>query len=253
MAEVLQAFVEPPRACDYLAGREAALEYRMMADVSLDELQAMLERGWRRLGPFHFRPRCAGCLECVSLRLPVAGFRPTESQRRARRRTRRFRAEIGPPRVDRARLDLYRRWHAARETARGWEAAPLRADEYWLQFGYPHPAARELTLWDGDRVVSVGIWDFAPRALSAVYCFYDPAIARLSPGVANVLLGIEEARARAVPHVYLGYRVLGCPSMRYKSRFGPHELLLDRPRADEAPRWLPAGEGDRRQGQLLVS
>ena len=79
-----------------------------------------------------------------------------------------------------------------------------------------------------------------PAAWSAVYFFYDPAYAHLSLGVANILRQIEIARARGIPHVYLGYRILPCPSMRYKAGFHPHELLVGRPAAHEAPRWVRA-------------
>ena len=238
MGELLNHFVEDPRVCDYLPGERATLEYRVMSGVGPEELESLLVRGWRRLGPFYFRPACAGCFECVPLRIPVATFAPSGSQARAARRVRRFRVRLGVPRVDRARLDLYARWHAAREVRRGWNASPLTGDDYALQFAYPHEAVRELTLWDGGTLVALGLCDVTPRAWSAIYFFYDPAIARLSPGVANVMLALELARERGIPHVYLGYRVLGCPSMRYKATFRPHELLAGRPGPEEEPRWV---------------
>ena len=238
MGELLNHFVEDPRACDYLPDERATLEYRVMSGVGPEELESLLVRGWRRLGPFYFRPACAGCFECVPLRIPVATFAPSGSQARAARRVRRFRVRLGVPRVDRARLDLYTRWHAAREERRGWNASPLTVDDYALQFAFPHEAVRELTLWDGGTLVALGLCDVTPHAWSAIYFFYDPAIARLSPGVANVMLSLELARERGIPHVYLGYRVLGCPSMRYKATFHPHELLLGRPGPEEEPRWV---------------
>jgi len=215
VGRLLHHFVEDPRPCDYLPGLSAALEYRVMSEVGVEELDALLARGWRRLGPFYFRPACAGCLECVSLRIPVARLAPTGSQRRAAVRARRFQMRIGPPRVDRARLALYARWHAARERKRSWPSSPLGPDEYALQFAYPHPAVREVTWWDGGQLVAVSLCDVTPRAWSAIYFFYDPAIARLSPGVGNVMTCAALARERGLPHVYLGYRVSGCPSMRY--------------------------------------
>ena len=241
MGDLLSRFVEDPRRCDYLGDREASLEYRVMTDVEPEKLEQMLLRGWRRLGPFYFRPACAGCFECLSLRIPVATFTPTESQKRALRRARRFRLEIGRPRLDRRRLDLYERWHAEREERRGWPSSPLKAEDYALQFAYPHPAVREMTTWDGDRLLSVGLCDVTPRAWSAIYFFYDPELGRLSPGVANVMHCLELARASRIPHVYLGYRVMDCASMRYKSLFHPHELLVGRPGPDEEPRWVPGG------------
>jgi leucyl-tRNA---protein transferase len=239
VGELLSHFVEDPRPCDYLATERASLEYRVMTGVSVSELGALLARGWRRMGPFYFRPACAGCFECVSLRIPVGTFAPTGSQLRALARSRRFQMKIGTPRVDEERLALYGRWHALREDRRGWGAAVLDADEYRLQFAYPHSAARELTLWDQGRLVAVSLCDVTPLAWSAIYFFYDPAIARLSPGVANVMACVALARRHRIPHVYLGYRVLGCPSMRYKAGFNPHELLVGRPGDGEEPRWIP--------------
>jgi leucyl-tRNA---protein transferase len=243
VGEILNHFVEDPRACDYLALERASLEYKVMAHVGVDELEEMLVRGWRRLGPFYFRPACAGCFECVSIRVPVATFAPTASQKRALARCRRFERRIGPPRVDRARLELYARWHAGREERRGWAPSHLGADEYRLQFALAHPAARELTLWDGGRLLAVSLCDVTRRAWSAIYFFSDPEIARLSPGVANVLFCVDLARAQGIPHVYLGYRVMACASMRYKARFRPHELLVGRPGPEEEPRWVNTVEG----------
>jgi leucyl-tRNA---protein transferase len=58
------------------------------------------------------------------------------------------------------------------------------------------------------------------------------------------MLCLALARQRGIPNVYLGYRVLGCPSMRYKGTFRPHELLLGRPGPEEEPRWVAgASEG----------
>ena len=237
MARVIDQHVEPPRLCGYLGDRDATNEYRIMVGVSPEELEVMLVRGWRRFGPIYFRPACAACAECVSLRIPVATFRPNRSQRRARRAISGFRVTIGPPRVDEERVALHRTWYAARVRDRGWEASELAAEEYALQFAHPHPAAREITFHDGDRLVAVSLVDVTPNAWSAIYFFYDPAIADRSPGIANVLLGVELARARGISHVYLGYRVSDCASMRYKATFGPHELLTTRPGFDEEPQW----------------
>jgi leucyl-tRNA---protein transferase len=229
--------VEAPRACSYLPEQQAQLENKVMTEVSLDELDLLLERGWRRFGPVYFRPACTACGACRSVRLPVASFAPTPSQQRALRRSRRFRMSFGRPRVDRQRLALYRAWHQHRERARGWEPSALGAEDYYLQFAYPHPAVHELALHEGDRLVAVGTWDVTSRAMSAVYFFFDPRIARLSPGIAHVLLGLELARARRVPYVYLGYAVSGCASLEYKDGFGPHQVLEGRPGLDQVPTW----------------
>ncbi|MCI0571203.1 MAG: arginyltransferase [Myxococcaceae bacterium] len=247
MALLLHHEVESPRACSYLPEASASLEHLLLKQVSPEELEAMLVRGWRRFGPAYFRPACQACGECVSLRIPTDTFRPTRAQRKARNRCARFRREVGTPKVDAARLALYREWHGFREDARGWEPSPLTQKEYALQFSFPHPCARELTWWDdeasgGPRLVAVGLCDETPRAWSAAYFFYAPDLAHLSPGTANVVFQVELARERGIPHVYLGYRVRGCASLRYKETFHPHELLEGRPAFHAPPRWVRVEE-----------
>ncbi|PTL77978.1 arginyltransferase [Vitiosangium sp. GDMCC 1.1324] len=244
MAIILGHSVEPPGPCNYLPDQRSSLEQLVMQGVTPEEYERMLVRGWRRFGPLYFRPACQACTECVSLRIPTDTFQPNRSQRRARAACAHFRVEVGPPRVDETRLELYRAWHAEREQTREWDASPLGMREYFLQFAFPHPAAREVAYYDdtaegGPRLVGLGICDETPHAWSAVYFFYDPAYARCSPGSANVVFQVELARARGIPHVYLGYRVQGCASLRYKGTFRPHELLEGRPDPDEAPHWRP--------------
>ncbi|MBZ4421951.1 arginyltransferase [Myxococcus sp. RHSTA-1-4] len=245
MALLLAHDVESPRACSYLPERQASLENLLMEDVTPEEYEHLMVRGWRRFGPVYFRPACEACNECVSLRIPVHGFRPNRSQRRARAACAHLRVEVGRPRVDAERLALYRAWHAEREVAREWNPSPITARDYSLQFSFPHPSARELAWYDdgaegGPKLVGVGLCDETPQAWSAVYFFYDPAYAHLSLGTANVVRQVELAKERGIPHVYLGYRVLACASLRYKARFGPHELLEERPAMSEPPRWVPA-------------
>jgi arginyl-tRNA--protein-N-Asp/Glu arginylyltransferase len=58
--------------------------------------------------------------------------------------------------------------------------------------------------------------------------------------VNHILTLIEHTRRSGKAHVYLGYRVLGCFSMRYKASFSPHELLEGRPDPTATPRWRRA-------------
>ncbi|MCP3097523.1 arginyltransferase [Myxococcus sp. K15C18031901] len=247
MAILLAHEVEEPRPCNYLPERQASLENLVLRDVSPEEYEQLLVRGWRRFGPVYFRPACATCRECVSVRVPVADFRPNRSQRRARAACASLRVEVGTPRVDDERMALYRAWHAERETSREWGPSPLTVRDYSLQFSFPHPSAREVAWYDDDaedgpRLVALGLCDETPRAWSAVYFFYDPAYAHRSLGTASVVFQVELARERGIPHVYLGYRVEGCASLRYKGNFRPHEVLEQRPALDAAPQWGPAPE-----------
>lgn len=237
---LLQHRIAGPEPCPYLPGLQSTTETLLMTGVSPDELEHLLERGWRRFGPVYFRPVCKGCSECISVRVPVQSFDPSPNLKRVVRRGAHIRMEVGAPQVDDLRLALYRRWHASREAERGWKPDRIGVESYAMQFCFPHPAAREFSYWEGDALVAIGIADETPRALSAVYCYHDPARRRLSLGTLNVLRGIEYARQRGIAHVYLGYCVGGCESLRYKSRFRPQEKLVGRVDDNRAPRWDPA-------------
>jgi arginine-tRNA-protein transferase len=240
VARRLDLLIEDPRPCSYLEERAASLEHHIMVDVTPAELEALLERGWRRFGPDYFRPACDGCRACVPTRVPTATFRPSKSQRRAKRACAPLLRQIGPPRYDPARLALYHAWHASREARRGWEDASLTEKGYRLQFSFAHPAAREIAYLEPEtgKLVGVALCDETARAWSAIYFFYDPAWAKRSIGTANVVFQIELARSRGIPYLYLGYRVDGCPSLAYKSSFRPQERLEGFVELGETPRWI---------------
>lgn len=243
MARLLQKLVEPPRRCSYLEDRTAQLEMMVLLDVGADELDSLLRRGFRHFGPIFFRPTCAHCSECVTLRIVARDFVPSRSQRRARKGASRFRREVGVPKVDAERLALYARWHASRESERGWEHNPVDAERYAIDFAFPQATSREVRFFDdehGGRLVGIGIVDETCTASSAVYFFYDPELEHASLGVAHIVMLVEEAQRKGLEHVYLGYRVSGCRSLEYKARFHPHELLVGRPALDEAPEWRRA-------------
>jgi arginine-tRNA-protein transferase len=177
------------------------------------------------------------------VRIPVAEFQLSRSQRRARNRCEHLEVEMGRPRVDEERLALYARWHAGRERQRGWDAAPLDAQDYARQFGLDEDSTREVLYRDGGRLVGAGICDETAAGVSAVYFFHDPAYARFSPGVNHVLTLVDWARRTGKSHVYLGYWVRGCQSMKYKAGFVPHERLVGRPANDQPAQWSVVRRG----------
>src|SRR5262245_3441813 len=74
-------------------------------------------------------------------------------------------------------------------------------------------------------LVGIGIADVEPRALSAVYCYFEPVLGPRGLGTFNVLWLNQEARRRGSTHVYLGYFVEGARTMAYKAGFRPCEIL----------------------------
>jgi arginine-tRNA-protein transferase len=160
------------------------------------------------------------------LRVLADEFSPTRAQRRCRARNADLRVTVGRPRGTDEKRELYRRYLESRH-----DGTMTGSSDELAAFLYEAPPFTvELTYRAGERLVAVGIADVEPRAMSAVYCYFDPAEKRRSPGVFNVLTLVDECRKRALPYLYLGYYVAGSGKMAYKADFSPHEVL----RADGA-------------------
>jgi arginine-tRNA-protein transferase len=152
----------------------------------------------------------------------VASFRPDQSQRRA------WRVNLGAvtirialPSRSPEKLDLFNRFHRYGQQVKGWPGDPGDAN---LFLANPFDT-EEWCYYIGERLVGVGYVDALPHGLSAIYFYWDPAERRRSLGTFNILMLIDSARRRGLPHVYLGYYVKGCRSLEYKARFRPNEIL----------------------------
>jgi arginine-tRNA-protein transferase len=216
-----------PSDCSYLPDAEASLEYDRVGQLDATEYAGMLLAGWRRFGGSLFRPRCAACSACQSLRVDVARFRPDRSQRRAwKAASAEVDLEIGEPGVDAERLSLYDRYHRHQSGAKGWPRHQPGDRLGYLDAFVANPFPTEE--WRYRRrgeLIGVGYVDPLEVGLSAIYFYHDPDFRDLSLGTFNVLELVAESARRGLPHVYLGYYVSGCPSLAYKARFRPNEVL----------------------------
>lgn len=217
--------VRPPaEICHYLPGQMAQLEYELVAAATRAEYGQRLRDGWRRFGHALFRPVCASCTACLSLRVPVAAFSPNRSQRRAWAGNRdQVMLTIGLPSASPEKQRLFDAFHRFQAAAKGWPEAGSDYEDMFVR----NPFATEEWCYSVDgRLVAVGYMDCVPDGLSAIYFFYDPEERHRSLGTFNILAAIDRARSLQLPFVYLGYFVEGCQSLEYKARFQPNEALL---------------------------
>jgi leucyl-tRNA---protein transferase len=225
--ETIFRHTAPPSPCGYLPDRLWSLEYELVHRLGPDEYMRRMAAGWRRFGTMMFRPNCAGCSACRSLRVLVSRFRPNRSQRRVRKLNEgAVEVRVGAPSVTRAKLQLYDRYHQYQADAKGWPEHPAKDAASYVQSFVNNPfPTQEWCYYVEGKLAGVGYVDDLPGGLSAIYFYYDPALRRRSLGTWNVLCILDEAARREVPHVYLGYYVEGCPSMTYKARFAPNQIL----------------------------
>ena len=231
-------FAEAPRQCSYLPHEIASLELRGITDLSRAEYANLLARGYRRFGWQMFRPNCTECAACRSLRILVRDFSPGRSERRILRQNAAIRAELHPLFVTTEIVSLYNRYHRFMQEHRGWPLQQCTTESYadsFLSGAASH--GRQWLYFDGGRLAGAALMDQVPGAISLVYCFYDPDWRDRSPGTFSILNQLLYARSVNLEYAYLGYWIEACPSMSYKRRFRPHEILREYPRDDEKPVW----------------
>lgn len=224
----LYTFTAPASPCGYLPDRDWRLRYEVVGALTAAEYESRLLSGWRRFGFSLFVPACPACAACQSLRVDVARFRPSDSQKRSwKRNAGAVTLTVGEPCVTPEKLALYDAFHAHQAEVVGWpDRGPESAAEYAAAFvENPFPTEEWQYHLDG-RLVGVGYVDPLAVGPSAVYFFHDPAERKRSLGTFNVLSVIDRARRDGLPHAYLGLYVAGCRSLEYKANYRPHEVLV---------------------------
>lgn len=210
--------------CSYLDHRIARSVF-VDPQLGLDPARYgdLLDLGFRRSGSYVYRPACGACQLCHPVRVPVADFTPSRSQRRCLKRNADLSVRIETE-LTGEHYKLYRRYLHERHPGGGMNPEDAEAFHAFLSNRWGQTeilAARDRS----GRLLAGGVVDRVPRGLSAVYTYFDPGQPARSLGTFMVLNEIQHASALGLPWLYLGYWVPGSQKMDYKRQFRPLETL----------------------------
>lgn len=223
----LEFFMTAPAPCPYVPGR---IERRIFTELS-GYNSAVLNHslnlsGFRRSQTISYRPVCDDCNACVSLRVDADAFAPSRSMKRVQKRN----SDLIRREVDAITNDehyhLFRDYVQNRHDEGGME--DMNFADYSVMVGAAafRTSIFEYRIASGDRegdLMAVCLTDEMYDGLSMVYSFFAPEEKSRSLGIHMILDHLDEARARNLPYVYLGYWIEESAKMAYKARFQPCE------------------------------
>src|SRR5215207_5665658 len=213
-------------------------EYFLCWSAAPGRMDALWAEGWRHFGPIFFRYRRwrhgGRSLTITPLRMNLARFGPSCSQRRVAARNRDLRVEVGPTALDE---EMFGMFEAHRRRFR------TDAPDSLYDFLSPHTPAEvpcrneTIRVYLRGRLVAAHFLDVGRSATSSVYSMFDPAESRRSLGVYTILLAVESARRLGCRHYYPGSASREPSPYDYKKNFAGLEEY------DWRGRWGPPGGG----------
>lgn len=205
-------------------------EHRQLLESYLEILWA---RGWRHFGSRYFRHNffvhSSKLFSVRALRLRVADFRPSRSQRRVLRKNADLRLRIGEIRITREVFEIFER-HKERFS----ENPPRDIFDVIASAEERHTGQTlQFSLYLSDRLIAVSYLDVAGKSTSGLYAFFEPTQARRSLGIYTMLKEIEFTRENGMTFYYPGYVFRESSFYDYKKRFRPAEVY------DWNGSWIP--------------
>lgn len=225
-------FVTSPSPCPYLPGRQERKVFTELNGPHAGELNDALGRiGFRRSQSVAYRPSCAGCNACMSVRVVTDEFKPNASQRKLLKRYADLEVTACRPWATDEQYRLLRRYLSTRHPTGGMsnmddadyadmvEQSPVSS--YVIEYREPRDASGKL-----GKLIGACITDQQLDGLSMIYSFFA-ADDETRPGLGNFIIldHIQRAHRAGLPYVYLGYWVKGSARMEYKTRYRPIEAL----------------------------
>ncbi len=193
--------------------------------ISPIQLDYLLAEGWRHFGTYFFRYN-VGYYEyerrmVLPLRIRLAEFELSKSQKRVMNRNRDFETVVRPAVLDQTKHKLFER-HAVR-------FAQHRPDSL-MTFLDAHPShtpveTLEFCVYDDAKLVAVSFLDLGSDTTSSVYAMFDPEYAKYSLGIYTLLLEIDYSRETDRKYLYQGYAYEGESFYDYKKRLAGSEVF----------------------------
>lgn len=221
---MIKVSVTPELACNYIAGeQEQLLVVREESLFNAAGYDVLLQNGFRRSGNDVYRPHCSNCQACQSLRINVANFTASKSQKRLLKKN----SDLHINCCDIPKDGYYPLYENYINTLHSDGAMyPATQEQYqgFIVSNWLSPLFVEI--YQEQTLIAVAVTDKLDTSLSAMYCFYHPEYQQRSLGTFAILKQLELAKQWGKLWLYLGFQIDECNKMNYKANFHPHQRLI---------------------------
>lgn len=189
-----------------------------------EEMDALWNDGWRNFGVEFFRYSLTFYLgeiqKVIPLRIRLADFTFSESQRRVLRKNANLQVKIRPADITPEKEALFQR-HKVR----------FRQDVPFSIYNFLSAVStatlpcntNEVCIYDGDRILAVSFLGIGTHSTSATYAMFEPEESKRSLGILMILKEIEYSIEQGKDYLHLGYAYEGPSFYDYKKRFSALE------------------------------
>lgn len=195
------------------------VEQEYKPKVGKGELDELLARGWRYFGPDFFRAsvmeEAAELKRQVALRVEVASFRRSRSQRRTWKRNQDLSITFAPAAPGEEEESLFQR-HRERFRRNVPESLSVFLGEE--PDGVPC-SCLQVSVRENGRLVAASYLGCGEEACSSIYGIFDPELASRGLGIFTMLLELEYAERMGYRYYYTGYATLESGCYDYKKGF----------------------------------
>jgi len=205
--------------CAYIEGKNWRFTYFFALDLSAEELDVILSRGWRKFGMYYFKPLCRDCHECTPIRVRTNECKPTRSQRRVIKECRDVRVEFRDLEYRDEIFEIYKdhSFHRFNKDSNN--------EDFYSSFYTRSCPSIQSEYYIDDRLAGVGFIDISSNSLSSIYFIYGNEYKKLRLGTYSAFAEAEYAASLGLKYYYLGYYVESNSSMAYKNSFHINEKM----------------------------
>ena len=203
-----------------LTGDAPFINEQFFADrITPEQLDGLLAEGWRHFGTHFFRYSYGfyglDVRLVIPLRIRLAKFTLTKSQRRTLRLNEALTVRIRPIMID---LDAKRLFELHKRRFKS--GVPESVHDFLSDDPSVKPCeAREVAVYDRERLLAVSYFDVGETSFSGIYAMFHPDEAHRRLGIFTMLKEIEHAIESRAEFYYQGYSYQGRSFYDYKRQF----------------------------------